>query len=107
MRTSIYILFLTGSISLLSPFPTRYQALYKDVQRLIEDTAPIAVRNKPLLYMYAPPHTAVTGYGGNTKIITPLFHKNISGLYSTLSNHPIFQAVCGMQTNSFPYPILS
>ena len=86
---------------------TRYQALYKDVQRLIEDTASIAVRRNLSIYVYESPHPAVTGYGGNTKIITPLFHKNISGLYSTLSNHPIFQAVCGMQTNSFPYPILS
>ena len=32
---------------------TRYQALYKDVQRLIEDTASIAVRKRPSLYMYA------------------------------------------------------
>ena len=85
---------------------TRYQALYKDVQRLIADTASIAVRGD-FSYICTHPHTAVTGYRGNTKIITPLFHKNISGLYSTLSNHPIFQAVCGMQTNSFLYSILS
>ena len=32
---------------------TRFQALYKDVQRLIEDTASIAVRKQPSLYMYA------------------------------------------------------
>ena len=32
---------------------TRYQALYKDVQRLIEDTASIAVRKRSSLYMYA------------------------------------------------------
>ena len=34
---------------------TRYQALYKDVQRLIEDTASIAVHKQPSLYMYASP----------------------------------------------------
>ena len=51
------------SVTSLTFRQTRYQALYKDVQRLIEDTASIAVRKQPSLYMYESPHTAGTGYG--------------------------------------------
>ena len=65
----------------------------------------LSVSNRPYICTH-PPYRR-NWLWGNTKIITPLFHKNISALYSTLSNPPIFQAVCGMQTNSFPYPILS
>ena len=41
------------SVTSLTFRQTRYQALYKDVQRLIADTASIAVRKRPSLYMYA------------------------------------------------------
>ena len=47
---------------------TRYQALYKDVQRLIED---IAVRRIFSIYIYASPHAAVTGYEGRDLINNP------------------------------------
>ena len=47
---------------------TRYQALYKDVQRLIEDTASIAVRRGLLVYVISLPHTAATGYEGKLLI---------------------------------------
>ena len=57
---------------------TRYQALYKDVQRLIEDTASIAVRRN-VLYMYASPSYRRNWLWGNTKIITPLSHSDIEG----------------------------
>ena len=36
-----------------------------------KDTASIAVRKKPSLYMYASPHTAVTGYEGRDLINNP------------------------------------
>lgn len=53
---------------------TRYQALYKDVQCLIADTASIAVRKQPsLIYVYLP-HTAVTGYGGRDRTIYLYFN---------------------------------
>ena len=42
---------------------TRYQALYKDVQRLIEDTASITVRGYVcIIHVISLFHTAVTGY---------------------------------------------
>ena len=43
---------------------TRYQALYKDVQCLIADTASIAVRGKFSYTCIHLSHTAVTGYRG-------------------------------------------
>ena len=44
---------------------TRYQALYTDVQRLIEDTASIAVCGYVcIIHVISLPHTAVTGYEG-------------------------------------------
>lgn len=53
---------------------TRYQALYKDVQRLIEDTASSAVRKQAFPIYVGIPHTAVTGYGG--KVIYFYIDKN-------------------------------
>ena len=57
MRTSTIGILLNSpdilSVTGLTFRQTRYQALYKDVQRLIEDTASIAVRKQPSLYMYA------------------------------------------------------
>ena len=54
---------------------TRYQALYKDVQRLIEDTASIAVRRGLLVYVISLPHTAATGYEGGPCICC-LFYRS-------------------------------
>ena len=63
---------------------TRYQALYKDVQRLIEDTASIAVRINLPIYMYESPHTAGTGYEGK-HVFNFLFCKRLYRFFHTLA----------------------
>ena len=63
-----------------------HSKMYFLVQCLIADTASIAVRKQPSLYMYAFSHTAGTGYGKN-KIIA--IHTKIKDVHLTSLLHKL------------------
>ena len=71
-------------------FPVQSQQCFSSRRRLLlfflkdkKDTASIAVRKYPSLYMYASPHTAVTGYGETDYI------RFFNAVYKKYMNTPI------------------